>query len=270
MNETYDTLNLMLEESEKVRAKLKRESGLMVRNREELNLVKELVHKWVDIARPQIVTTIQVDNLSKLDGVYDDLLRATERQLQRTQYETKLKALKSLILNARTQAISNASLKNAPINTDTSPDFSPLISDASMQEFLRVRWNECEQCVKNHLPLSATVMIGGLLETLLYARAQSEPDKKRIFTANSAPRNKDLTTKGFQEWGLRNYIEVGRELNWISEVAKDISEVLMEYRNYIHPHKQVINNMLIHERDVEIIWEIGKKLAQQVIASAKA
>lgn len=267
MNEVYDTLNSLLIAVEKARARLKQRSGGMVRNRDELQLIKGLVRLWVDLDRASLEEVIAPDGLSTLNSTFDDLLRATERQVLRTQYESKLVNLKTHLLTLRQQAISH-SAKNALGRNRRAPEFSPLIKELPMQEFLRLRWNECEQCVKYRLPLSATVMIGGLLETLLYARVRAEPDQKKVYTAKAAPRTKDLRVRDLKEWGLQDYIQVGRELEWISDVGKDVSKVLMDYRNYIHPHKQVIDNVLIAETDADIIWEVGKKLAQQVIASA--
>ena len=72
---------------------------------------------------------------------------------------------------------------------DAPPDFSPL-ANTDMQAVLVGRWTECIQCVGASAPMAATVMMGGLLETLLLARINVETNKAPIFTASSAPRDR--------------------------------------------------------------------------------
>jgi hypothetical protein len=66
---------------------------------------------------------------------------------------------------------------------DKVPDFSPLISDPTMQDILKRRWAECILCFKSGALLSATVVMGGLVEGLLLARVNTESDKSPIYTA---------------------------------------------------------------------------------------
>ena len=128
------------------------------------------------------------------------------------------------------------------------------------------RWIECVNCINGNSPLAATVMMGGLLEGLLLARINRENNKAPIFQASNAP--KDYSTKKvlpLKEWTLRNFIDVAHELRWISQSAKDVGEVLRDYRNYIHPQKQLSHNIVIEKNDAILFWEITKSICRQLL-----
>ena len=110
-------------------------------------------------------------------------------------------------------------------------------------------------------------MMGGLLEALLLARVNRESDKKPIFTARAAPKDKKGITKPLSDWMLKDYIDVVAELKWISVSAKDVGAVLRDYRNYIHPYKQLSHGIHIALDDATLFWEISKTISRQIIAS---
>jgi hypothetical protein len=81
-------------------------------------------------------------------------------------------------------------------------------------------------------------MMGGLLEGILCARVESLADKKAVFTTAAAPKDKAGTPQPLKEWKLQNYIDVAHELGWITQTVHGISDIVRDYRNFIHPHKQ--------------------------------
>jgi len=146
--------------------------------------------------------------------------------------------------------------------------FAPLISDPRMQAILLGRWKECIDCITIGAPLAASVMMGGLLEALLLARIHRESDKVKIFAAVAAPRDKKTGKPlPLQEWTLHSYIAVAHELGWISHSAKDVGEVLMDYRNYIHPYRELSHGVVLTKSDAIILWEVGKSISKQVLGS---
>jgi hypothetical protein len=112
--------------------------------------------------------------------------------------------------------------------------------------------------------MAATVMMGGLLEALLLARILREEDKDPMFKASTAPKDKGKTLQ-LKEWGLRNFIDVAHELGWISQGAKDVGDVLRDYRNYIHPQKEHSHGIRLTTDDARIFWKVGKSISRQVI-----
>jgi hypothetical protein len=144
-------------------------------------------------------------------------------------------------------------------------DFSPLIADEAMRAILTRRWRECETCLSAGAPLSAIVMMGGLLETLILARVQRTKDKSTLFRTVSAPKGKDGKTRNLNEWTLKNYLDAAHELGWISRSAKDVGVVLRDYRNYVHPQKELSDSVALTQDDAVLIWDVAKSIASQLI-----
>ena len=148
------------------------------------------------------------------------------------------------------------------------PDFSRLIANPQMQVILQRRWSETQACMSAHAHLAATVMMGGLLEALLLARINRMPSLAPAFQTRAAPRDKVGKTFPLKEWTLKNYIDVCHELGWIGQSAKDLGAVLRDWRNYIHPEKELSHGVTIEARDTETFWVVFTSLTAQVIASA--
>ncbi|KAF0106994.1 MAG: hypothetical protein FD146_2104 [Anaerolineaceae bacterium] len=152
-------------------------------------------------------------------------------------------------------------------STDKPPDFSRLISDPRMQLILRKRWIECSLCVSKGAPLAATVMMGGLLESLLFAKVQQQPDKNIVFNSRSAPFDQDTQkVKDLKKWHLQDYIAVAHELKWVSESVRNIADVLRDYRNLIHPYEQFSRNIDLVEDDAHVFWQITMSISRQLLA----
>jgi hypothetical protein len=134
-----------------------------------------------------------------------------------------------------------------------------------MQAILAQRWRECVICVNSGAPLAATVMMGGILEGLLLARINQLPNQSSVFTATAAPKDKAGKTLPLKDWTLKNYIDVAHELKWITTTAKDIGEVMRDYRNYIHPQKELSHGITLVEGDAQMLWEIAKGVVRQIL-----
>ena len=154
---------------------------------------------------------------------------------------------------------------SATATNDASPSFSALVADPRMQTILENRWQECVRCLDANAPLAATVMMGGILEGLLLAKINALADKSPVFKASTAPKDKSGITLKLNEWGLKNYIDVAHELQWISKTTKDIGEVVRDYRNYIHPQKEHSHGISIAAEDARMMWEVAKSVARQVL-----
>ena len=138
-----------------------------------------------------------------------------------------------------------------------------------MRDILTRRWYECCKCVKAEAHLAAIVMMGGLLEALFVARANKMGDKTTLVNAVSAPKEKGTgKTINYQEWMLDSYIKVAHELNWITESAKNVADVLKEYRNYVHPEKERRHGVVLAFNDSSMFWFVTKALTRQLLMSA--
>lgn len=268
MNSVDEALYQAIKESERARSAVKKKKGQQVRGMER-DTLRATALTWFHSHRPELLTALPEAELEVVDGMYRSVLEATHRNALRSLYVNTFKEIKNALVTIRSKNVVDLA---APANTpglaatvDTPPDFSRLIPDPKMRLILDKRWAECVVCVSSGAPLAAVVMIGGLLEGLLLARVHKEVNKAPIFTAKGAPRDKQGKTLTLRDWTLNDYISVAHELNWITVTAKDVGIVLRDYRNYVHPHKELSSGVSITNDDATLLWEIGKIISRQLL-----
>lgn len=254
-------------EVERLRRVLKKSRMVQVRSSDERALAKATASAWFSNHRGALETILPGSAFDAIDAGYKNLLEASDRHGARSKYVSTLGALKQHLIRLRTECLA---AKPLPTSTsDQPPDFSPLIADAAMQKILITRWDECLLCLNAKASLAATVMMGGLLEAILLARVNRESNKAPLFTAKAAPKSpKTGTVKPLGEWMLNDFIQVLSELKWITVSATAVGAVLRDYRNYIHPQKQLSHSMHLKPEDAGLFWEVTKNIVRQVIAGA--
>jgi hypothetical protein len=232
-----------------------------------ISSLKATALAWFNTHRPAVIANDLNIDLDAVDQHYKTILNSTEKRAARTTYLAALHNAKAALIVAR------AAVLIAPTtffgNTDDlAPDFSPLAGNQEMRDILTRRWHECCKCVNADAHLAAIVMMGGLLEALFVARANKMPVKDTLINASSAPKDKTTgKTLNYQEWMLDSYIKVAYELHWITESAKDIADVLKEYRNYIHPEKERRHGVVLAFNDSSMLWQVTKAIVRQLLMS---
>jgi hypothetical protein len=109
-------------------------------------------------------------------------------------------------------------------------------------------------------------MMGGLLESLFLARINREPNKQPIFTSTAAPKDsKTQQPLSLREWSLKDYIAVSHQLGWIPQSVHDVSQVLRDYRNYIHPQKELSHQLALTAADAEMFWTVSRAIALRLL-----
>lgn len=263
MNVGHDAVDAAITECDRLRKILKKSATAQVRSQEERNLIKATALTWFRTHRPVVNRFVEALELEGVDGFWKSALTKTDQAATRSSYIQLLKEAHDELSRIRVTTIC---AKSVPTSTNNdAPDFSPLISDGAMRDILKRRWEECVKCIDADAPLAAVVMMGGLLESLLLARVNRAVDKAAIFSASKAPRDKTGKALPLKEWTLRNYIDVAHELTWITQAAKDIGEIVRDYRNYIHPQKELSHGISLSPTDSQMFWEISKSIAKQVI-----
>jgi hypothetical protein len=269
MSASHSTIDDAILQIDTLKRILKKSTSLQVRANQEKSIIKATALAWFNNARPQIEGNFTNENLSPIDNLYNELLVASEHATIRSEYLDKTKAIRNVLVNLRSQSILNPLANTKATNSsDLPPKFSLLITDVKMQKILLRRWAECLDCISAGAPLAATVMMGGLLEAILLARVNHETNKALVFKAAVAPKDKNTgKTLPLKEWGLKNYIDVAHELGWISQSAKDVSEVLRDYRNYVHPYKELSHGIMLGKEDAPVLWEVSKSITAQILKS---
>jgi len=205
--------------------------------------------------------------VEQIDIPYRTILNAADRHSSKNTYISAAKFAKQTLMEARARALTSTPTPATGHAVDSAPHFAPLVADPPMQRILERRWDECKRCIDAAAPLAATVMMGGLLEALLVARANRLSDKSKLFRAATTP--VDPKTKkplDLRQWTLGPYIDVGHELGWISDSARHVAVILRDYRNYIHPEKERSHGIALSSDDALMFWEITKTLSRELLA----
>jgi hypothetical protein len=53
----------------------------------------------------------------------------------------------------------------------------------------------------------------------------------------------------------------------LTKSAKDVGNVLRDFRNYIHPHKEYTDGVSILDEDARMFWELTKSTTRHVLGS---
>ncbi len=240
-----------------------------VRSVDAIATLKSTAYAWFNSHRPTVAVGIPSIDLASVDRHYTTVLELTDKHAAKTTYLGALQGAKVALTAVRQTVLLTPAASPTGRTDDVPPDFSPLVGNIEMRNILTRRWYECCKCVGADAHLAAIVMMGGLLEALFVARANKLSDKSALVNAVSAPKDKSTgKTLNYQEWMLDSYIRVARELNWITESAKDVADILKEYRNFIHPEKERRHGVVLALNDSSMFWQVTKALARQLLASA--
>jgi len=263
----HEAVDETLGELERLRKLIAKGTSKQVSSASEIDVIKANVQAWFRSRRDPLIAAVGAQALVDIDAVYTALLTATTRSTLRLRYGGLLKSLKQLFADLQADKVVDLSKLLRPAATsDVPPSFASIAGDAEMQKILANRWSECVSCVAHKLPLSTTVMLGGLLEAVLLARINQLTDKSAVINARSAPKDRKTgVTQNLQDWGLSDYIDVAHELKWISDTYKDVGAILRDYRNYIHPYKEYRHRKTLAPDDGRVMWEIGKTIMRQIL-----
>jgi hypothetical protein len=268
MVDALEALDSVVQEVTTARSLISKVRSKQIRNFDQLASLKSLAYAWFNSHRKPISLKIGSE-IEGIDEAFQTILNSTDRSAARTTYLGALTRAKNGLIAVRAEVLREGSHADASPD-DTLPDFSPLAGNAQMQEILSGRWVECSKCVTVGAHLAAIVMMGGLLEALFVARANKMDDKAALVKARAAPISKSTgKTLDYREWMLDSYIKVGHELGWITESARQVADVLKEFRNYVHPAKELRHGVALAHEDSAMFWTVTKALVRQLLASTR-
>jgi hypothetical protein len=269
MPSVHETIDAAINEVTAARRRVLKIKSNQVRGVDEVAMLRATAHTWFRTHRPVVIANAPKVDVAAVDVCFSAVLDATEKHAAKVTYLNALQDAKAALIAVRTAALVAPIAEPVANMDDLAPDFSPLAGNQQMRDILTRRWNECAKCVKADAHLAAIVMMGGLLEALFVARANKMPDKTPLISAASAPRDRTTgKTTNYQEWMLDSYIKVGFELKWITESAKDVADKLKEYRNFVHPAKELHYGVTLGLNDSSMFWQVTKALARQLLLSA--
>ena len=269
MQTAFDALDSAIQEVTKARGRVSVMQANQVRRADDRDMLKSTAYAWFRTHRAVVAAEAPRVDLGAADTPYQRILDSAEKYAAKQTYLDSLKNAKKALVAIRAQVVSAPESSAGAATDDLAPDFSPLAGNEAMRDVLTRRWHECQKCVKADAHLAAIVMMGGLLEALFVARANKMPNKTPLLDAASAPKDKTTgKTLNYQQWMLDSYIKVAHELGWITDSAKNVADVLKEYRNYVHPEKELRHGVNLALNDSSMFWQVTKALARQLLLSA--
>lgn len=139
-------------------------------------------------------------------------------------------------LIAQEPALRRPAMK-APMELTTS--LTSIVSDERFGRQLRSRLDEAHTCWSAGASTAAIIMLGSLLEGVLYdlLRTRREGDEK-------------LTDN------LKQLIDLAVEKGWIARDVADFAHVLRDYRNLVHPKKQEADSNNPDQDTVRVSWNV--------------
>jgi hypothetical protein len=269
MSSVHKTIEAAIGEANAARNHVSKVQSNQVRGIDVIATLKATAQTWFHTHKPIIAASNPNVDVSAVDTCFQVVLDATEKSAAKTTYLNALKDAKAALIAVRMAALTTPVSEPAANLDDLAPDFSPLAGNQQMRDILTRRWHECAKCVKADAHLAAIVMMGGLLEALFVARANKMTDKTPLVSAANAPKDKATgKTTNYQDWMLDSYIKVAHELRWITESAKDVADKLKEYRNFVHPAKELRYGVELGLNDSTMFWQVTKALTRQLLLSA--
>jgi hypothetical protein len=266
MPDVVDTIEAARSSVERLEKRVSKSRTPEIRAAEELDLIRATALGWLRTSR-LAVGNVQTEPLSATDTTFQELLELSAHRHPRARCKASLKRVKRSLVELRTHVLANPSAYVGSSTSIAPPDWSSLVSDVTMQRILSRRWNETIACMSGGAPLAATVMMGAILEALLLSRVNHMQDKSPVFKAKASPKDRKTgTVLPLQNWTLNNYIEVAHELQWIRQPARDVGVVLRDYRNFIHPAKELSEAISIEPEDCSMFWSVFTSLAQQILS----
>jgi hypothetical protein len=264
-----EAIDTAIQEVTKARALVSKISSKQVWKSDALAALKSTAYAWFNTHRAIAASHPGVD-LGTVNQYYQIVLNSTERRAAKQTYLDALIGAKKALVVARSAVLTALPTAHIALTDDLAPDFVTLAGNQEMRDILGRRWLECTKCVKVQAHLAAIVMMGGLLEALFVARANKLTNKDPLIKAISAPKDKATgKTMNYEQWMLDSYIKVGHELGWITESAMHVADVLKEYRNYVHPAKELRHQVLLAQNDSAMFWQVTKALVRQLLLSAQ-
>ena len=175
---------------------------------------------------------------------------ATKDYEQAQQYINRLQGKKTTEKSVKKEFTENDFLKQE----FSQIDISKLSLDTKFETVIRQRLKEIETSLNSGASLSVIFLCGSTLEGLLLHMATQNPQK--FNTSKTAPKDKSGKVRQLHEWTLDNLINTAFDVGFIKLDIKKFSHTLKDFRNYIHPRQQALQNFNPDEHTAQISWKV--------------
>lgn len=146
-----------------------------------------------------------------------------------------------------TREVTISNIRNLPI-------------DAQVVPIVEERLEEALIALHAGAHLSVIFLCGSVLEGVLLGAARQDPENfnKANATPKTRTENGSPKPKPFHEWSLAELIDVACEIGVLKPDEKAFGHGLRDFRNYIHPHKQMKSHFKPDEHTAGLCFQALK------------
>jgi hypothetical protein len=120
------------------------------------------------------------------------------------------------------------------------------VSDPKLREICCRDYLELGKARRARAHKSITMLSGGLLEAMLSDALGQEATKAKASYGRLYPKKKRV------QWTLESLIEVAEDMGIITRGATQLSHTLRDYRNLVHPIKEIRSGYKVQKEEAEI------------------
>lgn len=200
-----------------------------------------------------------IGRIAELDALIADFnqyLAFDKWAVVRDNNEITFKRLDKIIIDESTKNKSDDNDEKIFLSYTFDVDIDKLGIGVNVSQVLKIRLKETENCISNDAPLAAIFLVGSMMEGILLGTALLYP---KVFNqAKSAPKDKNGKIKKFYDWTLNDFINTASEVGILKQDVKKFSHVVRDFRNYIHPYQQMVENFEPNKQTVLICFQVLK------------
>ena len=178
-----------------------------------------------------------------------------DRELDRSLLE-KCRAIVSRLLGRSTEPQATQTVDEFLHREYDIPNIDRLPIDAHAIPIIESRLVEARTALSAGAYLSVVFLCGSVLEAVLLGAAQKDPAK--FNKASSSPKNPDGTVRRFHEWSLAQFIDTACEIDLLKPDVKKFGHGLRDFRNYIHPYKQMVSGFTPDQHTAKVSFHVLK------------
>lgn len=134
------------------------------------------------------------------------------------------------------------------------------IQDNDIRDILLRDLKECVIAIATGQAKNATIMAGSIIEALLYAKLT-----EKSLTSYAVPTRSGTTNKALRDMALADLLFVAEQERLITSNSIHLSHYVRDYRNFIHPAKEMRSSDNISQENVLIMWSILKRLINELL-----
>lgn len=147
--------------------------------------------------------------------------------------------------------------------------FKNLILDEEHSMVMEQLWEESQKAQKAKAYLSTIVILGSILEGLLYHQiTKSDENMAKAGGCSSSPKEKGKVLS-FEKWSLNDMIVVSYKCSWVNEFYYGHSDALRKHRNFVHPFLQLNETfMMPNENACELSRVVLKGIFENLLRNS--